>query len=355
MRLTSLLFTLALCTAADQALADSPAGLRKISVVTQDYPRSLAVTVWYPSASGGAEDVVADDRIFVSPPTRSNAEISQGCFPLILLSHGSGSRAEGMGWIAAELAQAGFVVAAPNHPGTTSGDSTPASTPKIWERTADISTVITALVQDPKWRSAIDPDHIGILGFSLGGTTAMELAGARGDLSAYIRYCQENPAMMDCQWFRGGQGYAGGERVDVEPFDLSSVDRARFEQSGRDPRITAAVAVDPGLATTFQPESLRAIDLPVVLINLGSSGEIPVAVAAENLARQITGARYAQVDGADHFSFLPVCRKGAAEFLQSIGEHDPICGETARPRADIHAELSRLIIGAFKRTLKPGH
>ncbi len=355
MRLTALFLTLSLCTAATAINAAEPVGVEKISVVTQDYLRPLAVTVWYPSKGDGQVAEHDYDRIFEPGSAATDATIREGRFPLVLLSHGSGSRAEGMGWIAVELAKAGYIVAGPNHPGTTSGDSTPAATPKIWERAQDISTLITALSQDTRWASSIDPARIGILGFSLGGSTAMELAGARGDLSAYIRYCDENPEMMDCTWFAGGRGYAGGERVDVAPLDLHTIDKTRFEQQNRDARITSVISVDPGLATTFQKQSLKAIDMPVTLINLGGPGHVPMAVLSDQLAKDIPGASYLQVEGADHFSFLPVCKPGAADFLKSVGELDPICEDTQRPRADIHAELSRLIVEAFGKTLQAGN
>lgn len=356
MKLRALFLTLSLCTITTTTIhAAEPVGVRAASVVTATYPRPLAVTVWYPAAAATEQAAIGDDRIFESPSAQKNAAIRNGRFPLVVLSHGSGSRAEGMGWIAASLAEAGYIVAGPNHPGTTSGDSTPAATPKIWERTQDISTIITALSEDSRWASSIDTGRIGILGFSLGGTTALELAGARGDLSAYIRYCDENPTMMDCRWFAGGRGYAGGEPVEVEPFKLSGIDRTRFEQENRDARITSVVAVDPGLATTFQKDSVTAIDVPVTLINLGGAGHVPPAVLSDRLAKDIPDATYAQVEGADHFSFLPVCKPGAAAFLKSVGETDPICDETERPRSDIHAELSRLIVEAFGKMLRAGN
>ncbi|MGF9565333.1 dienelactone hydrolase [Neorhizobium sp. JUb45] len=355
MKPIALLFSLSLMSVATGLQAAEPVGVRKISVVTQDYPRPLAVTVWYPSKGDGQKAEHDYDRIFEPGSAEDNATIRDGRFPLVLLSHGSGSRAQGMGWIAVKLAEAGYIVAGPNHPGTTSGDSTPSATPKIWDRTGDISVLISALATDRRWQSSIDTSRIGILGFSLGGSTAMELAGARADLGAYRRYCEKSPQMMDCTWFAGGRGYAGGERVDVEPLDLATIDKARFEQQNRDPRITSVISVDPGLATTFQKGSLEAIDVPVTLINLGAPGNVPLAVLSDQLAKDIPGAIYQQVKGADHFSFLPVCKQGAADFLKSVGELDPICEETARPRAEIHAELSRLIIDAFERDLKPGN
>jgi predicted dienelactone hydrolase len=355
MRPTKLLLTLSLCTFATTLHAAEPVGVQKISVVTQDYPRPLAVTIWYPSKGDGKPAVSAADKVFQAATANTGATIREGRFPLILMSHGSGSRAEGMGWIGVELAKAGYIVAAPNHPGTTSGDSLPAATPKIWERAQDMSVLITAFSKNKSWQSSIDQSRIGVLGFSLGGGTALELAGARPDLDGFIRYCDEHPpGALDCSWFRGGRGYADGAFVKVEPFDLREIDRKLFEQSNHDSRITAVVAVDPAFGTLMKSESVKTVDIPVTLINLGNEGKVPLAVQAEQLSKDLPDATFHRVENSDHYSFLPVCQPGAAEFLKSFEENDPICEETARPRADIHEELSRLIVRAFERDLKSG-
>lgn len=338
------------------ALAGESVGTRDITIHSPARAKDLAVTVWYPSDGKGETVKVGENRIFEGAAAFRNAGIQPTRRPLVLLSHGSGSRGIGMAWIATELAKAGFFVAAPDHPGTTSGDSTPEDTPKIWERTDDLSTIITALSTDAQWSKAIDVNRIGVLGFSQGGSAALELAGARADLDAYVQYCVDYSTSMDCTWFSGGRGYHNNQRIDVPPLDLRSVDKVRFEQSNRDPRLRAAVLVDPGLEVAFQKESLKAIAIPLSFINLGSVGQIPVSVLSDQLAKDVPGATYAQVDDANHFSFLPLCKDDAAAFLKSVGEIDPICEPAgSRDRADIHRELAALIVGAFDRSLKSSH
>jgi predicted dienelactone hydrolase len=217
---------------------------------------------------------------------------------------------------------------------------------QIWQRPADLSAVTTALLAHPGWQTSIAPQRIGVLGFSLGGYTALTLAGARVRLADYIRYCEipvpPGTVINECPWFaRGG-------------VDLHRVDANRFEQSHRDPRIRAVVAVDPGLAQAFDADSLRGITVPVQLINLGRPGQLPLAVDATRLAPLVPAARYAFLPDATHFSFLGVCRPNGAALLSSEGETDPVCEDGGgRPRPAIHAELLQTILAGLAALAPP--
>lgn len=343
-------FAIGTTLAASNAFA-ADVGVRTVEVPSQARGKNLAVTLWYPATGAGAAVLFGDNRIFKGSAASKDAPLGSGRFPLVMLSHGSGGRAEAAGWLAVELAKAGFIVAGPNHPGTTSGDSLPAATPKLWERTQDLSTVIDYLIGNSNWEDHIDADRIGVIGFSLGGSTAMEIAGARANLEAYARYC-DTYTKWDCAWYAGGRGYADDEAVNVEKLDLRRVDKARFEQSNLDQRIKAAVMIDPGLAQAYVAQSLREIKIPMSFINLGSEGDIPTAVQADHLAALVPNSTYVTVKDSDHFSFLPECKEGASEFLDSVGEVDPICEDSGRARKDIHAEISNLVLMNLQMTLK---
>lgn len=341
--------TLFLALAGPSAAAE--VGVRDIAVPSTQRGGDLAVTIWYPTEAEGKTVLVGDNGLFDGAPAIADAPFGQGRFPLILLSHGSGSRVQAMSWLATALAKAGFVVAGPNHPGTTSGDSLPAETVKQWLRTQDLSTIIDALEADAQWSAVIDKDRIGVLGFSVGGATAMELSGARADLEAYARYCDAN-STGDCAWYARGVAYVGGKRTEVEKLDLRKIDRQLFEQSNLDGRIKSAVLVDPGLAPAYTLQSLQAIAIPMQFINLGGAGTIAEGIIADGLAKTVQNGSYTLIDGADHFSFLPVCKPGGQALLTEEREVDPICTDAGRPRGEIHDQITGLVTDVFERTLK---
>jgi len=335
--------------------ANETVGVEEIRIRSEARNEDLSVLVWYPAEPGGTPVAVGENRVFAGTRAFAEAPLVDGVHPLILMSHGSGASVERMAWIAAALAKNGFVVAGPNHPGTTSGDSTPEDTPKLWQRSNDLSTVLSWLLEDKKWRKTIDPDKIGSLGFSLGGAAVLRSVGAAATVEAYADYCDTYPDMADCQWFAGGRGYRDGAELSVAPFDLRTVDREKFEQPETEPRIRSVVAVDPALAAVFDPSSLEAVDIPLRFINLGLPGTVPIAAKADDLAASAPLASLEHVAGAVHFSFLPECRPGTIEFLNQIGETDALCEDGgARLRGELHRELADKIVAAFNKDLATG-
>jgi predicted dienelactone hydrolase len=321
------------------AEAADPVGVRTLSVPAPERGVNLGVTLWYPALEDGMPLLFGDNPVFRGTQARQGASLMEGRFPLVVLSHGLGGSALSFSWIASSLAAQGFIVAAPNHPGSTTGDISPAEAIKIWHRPSDMSALLTTLTTHPDLAQRIDDKKIGVLGFSLGGQTALALAGARTDLGAYGQYCRNNKEPdSECPWFlKGG-------------VDFSSVDAALFSRSGRDVRLKVVIAVDPGFAQAFTLASLNDISVPVHIINLGQRGRIPLKVSASHLVATIPGAEYSTVPDATHFSFSNECKPNASAMLKDDGEDLPICEDGGgRSRSDIHADLARLIVTTFAR------
>ena len=136
-------------------------------------PRVLDTWIWYPAA-GTPGAAIADD----APPATG------GPFPLIVFSHGSGGEPQFYRFITEHLASWGFIVAAPPHPGNTSGDC-PCDGGNIVasarERPDDVAFVLDqmlALRNDASQPlgAIVDLDRAGIAGHSFGGWTSLFVA-----------------------------------------------------------------------------------------------------------------------------------------------------------------------------------
>jgi predicted dienelactone hydrolase len=333
------LLAAAVCFAAPASAGD--VGIKTIGTDAPHRGRSIETLIWYPAAAGGTEESVGDNPLFVGVPALRDAPMAEGRFPLIVVSHGSGGNAANLGWLATALAEEGFIVAAPNHPGTTSGDSRPSDTVKLWERPADLSAVLTRLLADAEMGQRIDTRHVGLAGFSLGGYTVLASAGARVDAETYAEYCDTNKEpVSECGWFAKGG------------VDLHRLDKPRVNRSYQDARFASVVSIDPALAQAYTKESLAAMAVPTLVINLGGPGKIPLGVNATKLVKIVPGAEYRTVADAVHFSFLGVCKPNGKQVLAAEGETDPLCDDGGgRPRAEIHKELASMIVGFFKTKL----
>jgi predicted dienelactone hydrolase len=319
--LTALTFTTAL-------QAESLPGYDHFDLTAAHRARPIAASVWYPAANPSYRLKVGDGPIFEPTPAFMAPAVAAGKHPLVLLSHGSGGNADALGWLAAGLVAKGAIVLAVNHHGSTSGDSSPRRSIDLATRAKDLSAALDTALADPAFAPFIDESQISAVGFSLGGSTALGLAGLRFDGDTQSERCSTGPDAADCGFFlRGGADFSKS---------------SGFAADARDPRITRATAIDPGFGGAATAASLEQITIPVHLINLGEATRLPAVDLSENgnnLANRLAGATYSIIAPANHFTFLAVCKSGAAEILASE-EDDPICSDPAdTDRANIHSRL----------------
>jgi predicted dienelactone hydrolase len=317
---------------APEVAADA-VGVRMMTVTASERAQPLTVTLWYPAGAGGTAERVGENKVFEGVPARRDADIADGTFPIVLLSHGGLRVAPNQsGWIASGLASLGFLVAVVQPPKPPDARAAAAET---WLRPADLSATLTALDADPTTAEHAAPGQAAAVGFFLGGTSGLALAGARLDADRYGRSCDPPATGPDCAWFAH------------DGVDLRDVDAAKLARSGRDPRIGTVVAIDPELTASFSPESLSEITASVTIINLGAPG--PIAPDASGLQTAIPGATYAAVPDATSFSAMAACKPQGADILLAEGEDDAICHEDARARERTHARLAIVIVDALRR------
>ena len=155
----------------------------------------------------------------------------------------------------------------------------------------------------PRIGPHLERGKVGAVGFFLGGTSVLALAGARLDAASYGRSCDHPAPGPDCRWFAGSG------------VDLHRTDLAPAAASHRDPRIKVAVAVDPELTGSMARASLRAIGIHVAIINLGMAQTLRPRLDASAAAAQIPDGRYATLPDATTFSAFDQCTPQGAAIL----------------------------------------
>jgi len=317
---------------ADSAAADMLPGYDRFDLTADHRARPVAASIWYPAANPTYRAPVGDGPIFDPTFAFIGPAIAEGEHPLVLLSHGSGGNADSLGWLTSGLVANGAIVLAVNHPGSTSGDSSPRRSVDLEARADDLTAALDMILADPAFAPFIDPDKIGVVGFSLGGSTALGLAGVRFDGAAQDTNCSTGPDAADCVFFRLG--------------DVRFADSPGFDADARDPRISRAVIVDPGFGGAVDPESLQGALAGITLINLGDTdrlGAADVGPDGNDLANRLPSASHVEIAPANHFTFLGTCKPDAAAFLEEE-QDDPICTDPeGTDRAAAHVQLIEAI------------
>ncbi len=323
--------------------AAAQVGFRQIRVPDAAQGRDLEGAVWYPTVAKTALTIVGQNAVFTGEAVRVDAPVVAGRHPLVVLSHGYSGNWTNQSWLAVELARLGYVVAAVNHPGTTTRNMDTIAGARLWERPRDISRMIDALTKDSSW-SALLADGVAVLGHSLGGWTVVELAGGRFDPQRFEAHCKDHGTLASCQVYRK----LGAGR------DAAS--RTALAQNLRDPRISAVISLDLGFGQGFEPSSLRGIAVPTLIIAAGvANPQIPADLESRRVAALLPTAttRYVAIADAAHFSFLAICRPGAAALLDTpdvaVVCHD---GKGADRKA-IHQQAAAEIVRFLATALPP--
>ncbi|MCU0565683.1 MAG: alpha/beta hydrolase [Oculatellaceae cyanobacterium Prado106] len=224
--------------------------------------------------------------------------------PLIVISHGLGSDRTTYAYLAEQLASYGFAVAVPEHPGSSSqqiqalisGVASEVAEPQEFvNRPLDVKFLLNTLAlldqSDPDFAGRIDLQNVGILGQSLGGYTALALAGAKINLPQLTQDCTNSESLnlsllLQC-------------RALELPQPLPEL---------KDDRIKAVIAINMIGGSLLGKSDLSQVQLPVMIIS-GTADTV-----APSLLEQILPFTWLQssnkyltlLQGGTHFSTIDV-------------------------------------------------
>ncbi|WP_047306208.1 alpha/beta hydrolase family protein [Pseudomonas fluorescens] len=309
-------------------------GFREVTLADASQQRPLHVALWYPTTATAPLLPSAENPIFQGVATIKDAAPSGSAHPLVVLSHGYRGNWRNLSWLVSSLVDQGYIVAAPDHPGTTTFDQRPAEAAKLWERPRDLSRVIDKLTLDNTLAGPVDPQRIAAIGHSLGGWTVTALAGARYSPQRYLEECRLHPNPRLCH---------------IAPeLGITAHNQGPLSADLRDPRVKAVVALDLGFARGFTPESLSTLHTPVLVLGAGVNiADMPVEEESGYLNAHLASppSRYEVLANASHFSFMQICKPGAVALLKEEAPGDEIiCRDgDAGDRQGIHRQVTKLI------------
>jgi dienelactone hydrolase len=190
-------FCACLVLAASPAPSPQPAGrcgaALRLGYRVRSFEGGLKAALWYPTLAEEADfGYPLGHRSRLAPESPIAA---CGSYPLVVFSHGFDGCGTQLVYFTEELARHGYVVVAPDH--RDSGCKVDRAFPRFrirraetafrspgeWsdknfaDRRDDVLRVVRELLSNPELGPRIDPGRLGIAGHSLGGYTALGLAG----------------------------------------------------------------------------------------------------------------------------------------------------------------------------------
>jgi predicted dienelactone hydrolase len=282
--------------------------------------------IWYPCAGEPKHVQLGDLALPVDYGLQGvkDCPVMGAKLPLVVFSHGTSGWFGGHHDTAAALADAGFVVAAINHPGDSAKDkSRSGELTVLVSRPADMVRLIDFVLNDWKDKSVVDPARIGLFGFSAGGYTGLALIGAAPDYARVARGCMA--ATKFC------------EQV-----------RSETRSPPTDAPVRAAVIADPP-SGFFTKDNLAAVKIPLQFwrVELATATVDVDPEGTARVARSLPGKPDIHNVPASHFVFLAPCSPQLAAAVPRICTDAP----AGFDRVAFHREFNADMIRFFRENL----
>lgn len=272
------------------AIAAGPAlatGFQFVEIpATADMP-PIEAAVWYPSdaAVPDAPNTAFGQALAIQAP------VAGSDLPLVVTSHGDGGWFGGHAPLVRAMAEAGMIAVALNHPGNSDGDESAPPSRWITERPRHLLRLVDHMSSDWPDAGHVDAKRIGAFGFSAGGHSVLEAAGANTSFDRIAAHCDATPDEFVCN---------SGLAADV----VNAT--AHFPAPMQNLR--AVVAAAPGFGFGIDAAQLAGLDAAIQLWGAAEDERVPPATNITPLATALRVPSEAHIiQGAGHFAFRPPC------------------------------------------------
>ncbi|MCL1463185.1 alpha/beta hydrolase [Argonema galeatum] len=209
-------------------------------------------------------------------PQAEDGGTTQQPSPVIVISHGAAGNRNSFAYLAQHLASYGFAVVVLEHPGDStkqfeqffSGLSGSPQPIELVNRPLEVKLVLDELQRreqsEPALQGKLNLQQVGVIGQSVGGYTALGLAGAKINYAQVQKDCNSDQflnlsLLVQCE----------AARLPISNYSL------------QDERIKAVLAINPFTSSIFGQTGLSSLKVPVMLV--ASSDDIFTPAVPEQI------------------------------------------------------------------------
>ncbi|MCU7743111.1 alpha/beta hydrolase [Priestia megaterium] len=286
------------------------AGCQFVDIEDQANEHALPLLIMYPTYKEEQVEKMGPYTISAA----QNAPLSDGSFPLVIISHGDGSTPLAYRTIAQFLARNGFIVGIPQHLFNNREDNTLSGTiDNLKNRPTHIRTVIDWFLTESSFSPSIKSNNISLIGHSMGGYTALAVAG-------------------------GVPTSFPSESSDQKPYCLSIT---------HDKRVQSLILLAPAAGWFREKGALEDVNIPILMIT-GEKDTITPSFHGEFVLNGVSDKEKVQhivVENGGHFSFL----SPFPDFMKSPS-FPPSQDPAGFNRKEFHEDLQNTILNFLLRS-----
>lgn len=329
------------CVSKENEAKNFRVGQKSVTYVDEHRNRPLITEIWYPTYDTLAKDVIKNEKLpFKTIETIPNANIVDKKFPLLLVSHGTGGNRFSLTWFIEKMVKEGYIVVSLDHYGNSSFNKIPREFLKWWERAIDIKYVLSAVMKDEKIGQKIDDTKIGGVGLSLGGYTAIALAG--GHVDRDMSKVSDEDKKLPPEFPKTD------EVIDFANDSLIVASFNKYKNQVKDSRIKSFFTMAPGIGFGFHSkEQTKEITAPIFIVAGKGDVEVPIERNALNYHKLIPSSKiHLFNENVGHYVFLNEGTAFGKKILPEITIDHPNVN-----RKEVHDKTVNLAIEFFKRNL----
>ena len=250
----------------------------------KDSFKGLEYAIWYPSTSPVSVKKLGPFKVKYS----LRGEVKKGRYPVVILSHGNGGRLLSHRRTAEHLVKNGFVVFTVAH---TVDDKFNFKRPELLQkRASELNVINDAFAKHIVISKNIDRNKLYVIGYSLGGATALMSAGVGYDFNNIVRHCVDN--------YKNDVQFCKKKVIEIK----NEVGIARVPEKLKYNKIVLVAPFGQGAISS----DLQNIDTDVLLIRFGQDKILKYPFHSQYLSEKISQnrLRYLTKYDAHHFAFI---------------------------------------------------